>query len=49
MLDGLFAGLLNVPKVTGITCEQAGRQPTGATLRSLDLIRKRPQLSLGAG
>jgi putative transcriptional regulator len=42
--QAVFAGLLNVPKVTAISWERGRRQPTGAALRLLDLVRKRPKL-----
>jgi len=42
--QAVFAGLLNVPKVTAISWEKGRRQPTGAALRLLDLVRKKPQL-----
>jgi putative transcriptional regulator len=42
--QAVFAGLLNVPKVTAISWEKGRRRPTGAALRLLDLIRKKPQI-----
>lgn len=42
--QAVFAGLLNVPKVTAISWERGRRHPTGAALRLLDLVRKRPKL-----
>jgi putative transcriptional regulator len=42
--QAVFAGFLNVPKVTAISWEKGRRQPTGAALRLLDLVRKKPQL-----
>src|SRR5664279_1689422 len=42
--QAVFAGLLNVPKVTAISWEKGRRQPAGAALRLLDLVRKRPQI-----
>ncbi len=42
--QAVFAGLLNVPKVTAISWEKGRRQPTGAALRLLDLVRKRPKI-----
>ena len=42
--QAVFAGLLNVPKVTAISWERGRRQPTGAALRLLDLVRKQPQI-----
>jgi putative transcriptional regulator len=42
--QAVFAGLLNVPKVTAISWEKGRRQPTGAALRLLDLIRKKPEI-----
>ena len=40
--QAVFASLLNVPKVTAISWEKGRRQPTGAALRLLDLIRRKP-------
>jgi len=40
--QAVFAGLLNVPKVTAISWEKGRRQPTGAALRLLDPVRKQP-------
>ena len=45
--QAVFAGLLNVPKVTAISWEKGRRRPTGAALRLLDLIRKKPQILQG--
>ncbi len=42
--EAVFAGLLNVPKVTAISWEKGRRRPTGAALRLIDLIRKKPQI-----
>lgn len=42
--QGVFARLLNVPKVTEISWEKGRRKPTGAALRLLDLVRKRPHI-----
>ena len=42
--QAVFADLLNVPKVTAISWEKGRRQPIGAALRLLDLIRKKPQI-----
>jgi transcriptional regulator with XRE-family HTH domain len=39
--QAVFAGLLNVPKVTAISWEKGRRQPTGAALRLLDLVREK--------
>ena len=46
--QAVFADLLNVPKVTAISWEKGRRRPTGAALRLLDLIRKKPQILQGA-
>ena len=43
----VFADLPNVPKVTAISWERGRRRPTGAALRLLDLIRKKPQILQG--
>jgi putative transcriptional regulator len=40
--QSVFAALLNVPKVTAISWEKGRRKPSGAALRLLDLIRKKP-------
>lgn len=42
--QAVFAGLLNVPKVTAISWERGRRRPTGAALRLLDLVRKQPKI-----
>ena len=42
--QSVFAVLLNVPKVTAISREKGRRKPTGAALRLLDLVRKRPEV-----
>ncbi len=42
--QAVFAGLLNVPTVTAISWEKGRRRPTGAALRLLDLVRKRPRI-----
>jgi putative transcriptional regulator len=42
--QAVFARLLNVPKVTEISWEKGRRKPTGAALRLLDLVRKRPDV-----
>jgi putative transcriptional regulator len=42
--QAVFAGLLNVPKVTAISWERGRRRPTGAALRLLDIIRKKPHI-----
>jgi putative transcriptional regulator len=42
--QSVFAALLNVPKVTAISWEKGRRKPTGAALRLLDLVRKKPEL-----
>ncbi|MEK7684248.1 MAG: type II toxin-antitoxin system MqsA family antitoxin [Verrucomicrobiota bacterium] len=42
--QSVFAALLNVPKVTAISWEKGRRKPTGAALRLLDLIRKKPEI-----
>jgi putative transcriptional regulator len=42
--QAVFASLLNVPRVTAISWERGRRQPTGAALRLLDLVRKQPKL-----
>ena len=46
--QAVFAALLNVPKVTAVSWEKGRRKPTGAALRLLDLIRKRPEILQGA-
>jgi putative transcriptional regulator len=42
--QAVFARLLNVPKVTAISWEKGRRRPTGAALRLIDRIRKKPQI-----
>jgi putative transcriptional regulator len=42
--QSVFAALLNVPKVTANSWEKRTRKPTGAALRLLDLIRRKPNL-----
>lgn len=42
--QAVFANLLNVPKVTAISWEKGRRRPTGAALRLLDIIRKKPSI-----
>ena len=42
--QAVFAQLLNVPKVTAISWEKGRRKPTGAALRLLDLVRKKPKI-----
>ncbi len=42
--QSVFAAMLNVPKVTAISWKKGRRTPTGAALRLLDLIRKRPHI-----
>jgi putative transcriptional regulator len=42
--QAVFARLLNVPKVTEISWEKGRRKPTGAALRLLDIVRKKPNV-----
>ena len=42
--QAVFARLLNVSKGTEISWEQNRRKPTGAALRLLDLVRKKPNI-----
>jgi putative transcriptional regulator len=42
--QAVFARLLNVPKVTEISWEKGRRKPTGAALRLLDLVRRKPNI-----
>jgi putative transcriptional regulator len=42
--QAVFARLLNVPKVTAISWEKGRRKPTGAALRLLDIVRKKPSI-----
>jgi len=42
--QSVFAALLNVPKVTAISWEKGRRKPTGAALRLLDLVRRKPEI-----
>lgn len=42
--QAVFASLLNVSKVTAISWEKGRRKPSGAALRLLDLVRRRPEI-----
>jgi putative transcriptional regulator len=42
--QAVLARLLNIPTVTAISWEKGRRKPTGAALRLLDLVRKRPEI-----
>lgn len=42
--QAVFARLLNVPKTTEISWEKGRRKPTGAALRLLDLVRRKPNV-----
>jgi len=42
--QSVFAALLNVPRVTAISWEKGRRKPTGAALRLLDLVRRKPEI-----
>jgi len=42
--QGVFARVLNVPKITEISWERGRRKPTGAALRLLDLVRRNPKI-----
>src|SRR3569833_2226088 len=42
--QGVFARLLNVPIVTEISWEKGWRKPSGAALRLLDIVRKKPSI-----
>ena len=42
--QSVFAAFLNVPKVTAISWEKGRRKPTGAALRLLDLVRRKPEI-----
>jgi putative transcriptional regulator len=42
--QGVFARVLNVPKVTEVSWERGRRKPTGAALRLLDLVRRNPKI-----
>lgn len=44
--QGVFASLLNVPKVTEVSWEKGRRSPTGAALRLLDIARRCPDVIL---
>lgn len=48
-IHAVFAGRLNVPKVTAVSWEKGRRRPTGAALRLLDLVRKQPGILQAAG
>jgi len=40
----VFAGMLNVPKVTAVSWEKGRRNPSGAALRLLQIIEKHPEV-----
>ncbi len=40
----VFAGMLNVPKVTAVSWEKGRRKPSGAALRLLQIIEKHPEV-----
>lgn len=42
--QAVFASLLNVSKVTAISWEKGRRKPSGAALRLLDLVQRRPEI-----
>jgi putative transcriptional regulator len=42
--QAVFASLLNVSKVTAISWEKGRRRPSGAALRLLDLVCRRPEV-----
>jgi putative transcriptional regulator len=42
--QAVFASLLNVSRVTAISWEKGRRRPSGAALRLLDLVRRRPEV-----
>jgi putative transcriptional regulator len=42
--QAVFARLLNVATVTEISWEKGRRKPTGAALRLLDMVRKKPHV-----
>src|SRR5437899_2894689 len=44
--QGVFAGLLNVPRPTAISWESGARRPSGAALRLLRLAQKNPAVLL---
>ena len=42
--QAVFASLLNVSRVTAISWEKGRRRPSGAALRLLDLVCRRPEV-----
>lgn len=40
----VFAGMLNVPKVTAVSWENGRRKPSGAALRLLQILDKHPEV-----
>jgi putative transcriptional regulator len=48
MSQPVFAAVLNVPIVTAISWEKGRRQPSGAALRLLEIVRRHPEV-LAAG
>jgi DNA-binding transcriptional regulator YiaG len=43
----VFASILNVPVATARSWEQGTRSPSGAALRLLELVRRRPTVIIG--
>lgn len=43
----VFASILNVPVATARSWEQGTRSPSGAALRLLELVRRRPTIIVG--
>ncbi len=46
MSQAVFAAMLNVPPATERSWEKGRRRPTGAALRLLDLVRRKPEVLL---
>ena len=42
-----FAALLNVPQKTAVSWESGTRKPSGAALKLLQLVKKRPEILAG--
>lgn len=42
----VFAAMMNITTVTAASWEKGRRRPTGAALRLLDIVRRRPEILL---
>ena len=48
MSQPVFAAVLNVPVVTAISWEKGRRQPSGAALRLLEIVKQHPEVLTAA-